>query len=631
MGLKEKLFKKVNRQHFVQNYKRMWPFVKPYWFRALVAMLLCFPVGSMDAVVAWSLRPFLDVVLVKDSATSGQAWWVPAFIIGLTVVQGVLTYALTYLNTWLGTHISNDLKQALFNKLVTFEAAFFDTRNSGLIVQRFNNDADMACSGLLDNVRLFVSRFFSSVSLVFVLLYNSWQLSIIAIVILGITFYPVTRIRNMIKSVMRQSVNVMAKTITMMNETYAGNRTITAYNYQNQQRSNFADVMKELFRLRIKMTQRTAWLTPMMHITTSFGVAAAIGYGSHLILSGELTTGAFVSFITALLLLYNPLKHIGNQFNKVTFSFMAVERCFSFLERTPPIHDKENAVELKEVKNTIEFRNVDFSYQKGPRVLKGINLNVKVGESVALVGNSGGGKSTIVNLIPRFYDITSKKGGIYIDGIDIRDITLESLRDKMAVVFQDNFLFDTTIRDNVKIGKPDATDEEILRALDMAFLTDFINAQKEGLDTRIGERGVLLSGGQKQRIAIARAFIKNAPIIILDEATSALDNKSEVVVQKAIENLMKDRTVFVIAHRLSTVRNADKIVVINEGEIVETGTHDELMAIENGVYRALYNTQFQKGLQAPSPEASEGNDHPKDTDAKQKGDTPPEDAKQEVA
>lgn len=591
-----KIKEKINNQQFVRNYRRMWPFVKPYWFRALVAMLLCFPVGSMDAVIAWSLRPYMDVVLVKDAATSSQAWWVPAFIVGFTVVQGLLTYAVTYLNTWLGTHISNDLKQALFNKLMVFEAAFFDTRNSGDIVYRFNTDANTACSGLLDNIRLFVSRFFSSISLIFVLLYNSWQLSIIAIVILGATFYPVTRIRNMIKKVIRQSVNINAKTITMMNETYAGNRTITAYNYQENQKSRFSDVLKELFRLHIKITQRTAWLTPMMHITTSLGVAAAIGYGSHLIISGDLTTGAFVSFITALLLLYNPLKHIGNQYNKVQFSFMAVERCFSLLERTPPIRNKENAVELKEVKNTIEFKNVDFSYKKGNPVLKKINLTVKVGQSIALVGNSGGGKSTIVSLIPRFYDVRGKQGSISIDGVDIRDMTLESLRDKIAVVFQDNFLFDGTIRDNVKIGKPDATDEEIMTSLDMAYLTDFIKSQKDGLDTRIGERGVMLSGGQKQRVAIARAFIKNAPIIILDEATSALDNKSEVVVQKAIENLMKNRTVFVIAHRLSTVRNADKIVVVNEGEIVETGTHEELMAIESGVYKALYNTQFQKGL-----------------------------------
>ncbi|MBR5999711.1 MAG: ATP-binding cassette domain-containing protein, partial [Oxalobacter sp.] len=260
-----------------------------------------------------------------------------------------------------------------------------------------------------------------------------------------------------------------------------------------------------------------------------------------------------------------------------------------------------------------------------------INLDVKVGQSIALVGNSGGGKSTVVSLIPRFYDVSSKNGGIFIDGVDIRDMTLASLRDKMSVVFQDNFLFDGTIRDNVKIGKPNATDEEIMRALDMAFLTDFINTQKDGLDTRIGERGVLLSGGQKQRVAIARAFIKNAPIIILDEATSALDNKSEIVVQKAIENLMKDRTVFVIAHRLSTVRNADKIVVINEGEIVETGTHDELMAIENGVYRALYNTQFQKGLHPPSTEASGNSNGSEETNVKQKSNSPSAEAKQEVA
>lgn len=234
----------------------------------------------------------------------------------------------------------------------------------------------------------------------------------------------------------------------------------------------------------------------------------------------------------------------------------------------------------------------NFSYNPGVPVLKNINLDAKVGQSIALVGNSGGGKSTIVSLLPRFYDVDS--GHILIDGIDIRRSRLQSLRDKMAVVFQDNFLFSGTIRDNVKIGKPDASDDEIWKALDMAYLADFTSSLKEGLDTYIGERGILLSGGQKQRLAIARAFIKDAPIIILDEATSALDNKSEAVVQKAIENLMKDKTVFVIAHRLSTIRNADKIVVINEGEIMEIGSHEELMGIEDGFYKTLYNAQFKK-------------------------------------
>ena len=269
---------------------------------------------------------------------------------------------------------------------------------------------------------------------------------------------------------------------------------------------------------------------------------------------------------------------------------MAIERVFEILDTPPAIRDKENATELKSVNSDIEFRNVCFGYRPDVPVLKNISLKADVGQSIALVGNSGGGKSTIVSLLPRFYDVGT--GQILIDGTDIRDVTLTSLRDKMAIVFQDNFLFAGTIRDNVRIGKPDASDEEIWKALDMAYLTDFVSSLAEGLDTYI-ERGILLSGGQKQRVAIARAFIKDAPIIILDEATSALDNKSEAVVQKAIENLMKNRTVFVIAHRLSTIRNADRIVVINEGEIMETGSHEELMNIENGVYKALYNAQFK--------------------------------------
>ena len=480
---------------------------------------------------------------------------------------------------------------SLYNKLLTFETSFFDRQNSGDIVFRFNNDADLACSGLLSNLRLFVSRLFSSLSLIGVLFYNSWQLSIVAMVVLGCTFYPMTRVRNMIKTIMKRTVASGSQAITAYNETFSGNRTIMAYNYQPQQKEKFSKILASLFRLNIKMTQRSSWLSPVMHITASFGIAATIGYGSHLILTGQLTPGGFVSFISALLMLYTPIKNLGNNFNSVQFSFMAIERVFEILDSIPIIRDKENATELKSVNSDIEFRNVCFGYRPDVPVLKNISLKADVGQSIALVGNSGGGKSTIVSLLPRFYDVGT--GQILIDGTDIRDVTLTSLRDKMAIVFQDNFLFAGTIRDNVRIGKPDASDEEIWKALDMAYLTDFVSSLAEGLDTYIGERGILLSGGQKQRVAIARAFIKDAPIIILDEATSALDNKSEAVVQKAIENLMKNRTVFVIAHRLSTIRNADRIVVINEGEIMETGSHEELMNIENGVYKALYNAQFK--------------------------------------
>ncbi len=595
------MLEQLRNSPFIVNYRRMWPFVKPYWFRALLAMLLCFPIGSMDAVIAWFLKPYMDMVLIEKTAGSSP-WFAPLFIVGFTIVLGGMTYLVTYLNVWVGTHITQDLKTALYDKLLSFETSFFDTRNSGDIMYRFNSDADVACSGLLSNLRLFISRIFSSLSLIGILFYNSWKLSLIAIIVLGCTFYPMTRVRNLIRSIVKKTIASGSQTMTVYNETFAGNRTITAYNFQPQQRQKFRDIMKSLFKLNIKMTQRSSWLSPMMHITASIGIAATIGYGSHLILTNQLTPGGFVSFIAALLMLYTPIKNLGNNFTSVQVSFMAIERVFEILDTTPAIHDKKDAVELKAVHDTIEFRNVNFSYRPDVPILKNINLKVNAGQSIALVGNSGGGKSTIVSLIPRFYDIDS--GNILIDGVDIRDLTLNSLRDQIAVVFQDNFLFAGTIRENVSMGKPDATEEEIRNALDMAYLTDFIDSLENGLDTYIGERGILLSGGQKQRVAIARAFIKNAPIIILDEATSALDNKSEAVVQKAIDNLMRNRTVFVIAHRLSTIRNADKIVVINQGEIIETGSHNELMEIENGAYKALYNAQFKSSVKKDDAHSS---------------------------
>lgn len=568
----------------------MWPYVKPYWFRALLAMGLCIPIGSLDAVIAWCLKPYMNMVLVEKTAGSSE-WFVPLFIIGFTIGSGLLNYLATYLNVWVGMRITNDLKAALYHKLLSFETSFFDRQNSGDIVFRFNTDAEMASTGLLSNLKIFVSRFISSISLIFVLFYNSWQLSLIAILVLGCTFYPMAKVRKMIESIMNDTIVSSSKVITAYNETFAGNKTIMAYNYQQEQQAKFKVILDSLFRMSIKMTQRSSWLTPLMHIMVSVGIAATISYGSHLILTHQLTPGGFVSFITALLMLYTPIKNMGANYTAVQLSFMAIERAFYILDSVPTIKDKENAKVLHSISREIQFKNVYFHYIPDTPVLKNICLDIKMGECVALVGNSGGGKTTIVNLLPRFYDIQS--GQILIDGIDIREYSLESLRKNIAIVFQDNFLFSGTIRDNVKVGKTDASDDEIRRALDLAYLTEFVDSLKDGLDTFIGERGILLSGGQKQRIAIARAFIKNAPIIILDEATSALDNKSEATVQKAIDNLMKDRTVFVIAHRLSTVRNASKIVVINQGEVVEIGSHDELINKENGQYKALYDAQFK--------------------------------------
>lgn len=579
----------IKKLPFIEHYKKMWPFVKPYMFRAILAILICIPIGALDSVVALSLKPYMDIVLV-DKTESSPAY-IPLLIVAFTSVQGFLNYAATYLNTWVGTKINQDLKRALYKKLLHLETSYYDQHNSGFVIQRFNTDCDIACSGLLENLKVFVSRFFSSISLICVLIYNSWQLAIIAVLILGCALMPLASVRRRIKRVVMGSVVEGAKVVSNYNETYSGNKTIASYNLQNKIYNTFDSTLHNLFKLTIKMVQKTAWMTPALHIIVSIGIGAVIGYGSYLIVNGDITSGNFVSFITALILLYTPIKSIGKNYNAMQVSFLAIERVVEILETEPTIFDKPNAVTLKGVKKSINFNHVYFEYKEGVPVLKDINLEVKAGTTVALVGNSGGGKTTIVNLIPRFYDV--KSGSITIDKTDIRDISLESLRDNIAVVFQDNFLFAGTIRDNILLGKEDATEEEIATAVKMACLDEFINELENGLDTKIGERSSLLSGGQRQRLAIARAFIKNAPVVILDEATSALDNKAEAVVQRAIDNLMQDRTVFVIAHRLSTVQNADKIVVINDGEIIETGTHEELLQEENGAYKALYNAQFK--------------------------------------
>ena len=586
----KKYIDQIKNLRFVVNYSRMWPYVRPVWFRALCSMLICIPIGSLDAIIALALKPYMDLVMVEKSIQS--PWYIPLGIVAFTSAQGGLKYLSSYISTWVGGKITNGLKYDMFKKLLTMPTLFFDKRNSGDIVFQFNNQADIACNGLLDNLSVFTQRFFSSISLILVLFYNSWQLALIAVVMLGCAFAPVAKLQKKIKSVLNKTVVADAAIITEYNEVFAGNKTITSYNLAQHETNKFHYILQNIFKLRIKMVQKTQWLSPMMHVIVSIGIAAAIGYGSHLIMSNQITAGNFVSFITALILLYTPIKNIGNNLNAVQFSFFSIERIFEVLDSVPEIRDKENPITMKKEHNQIQFENVCFEYVENVPVLKNINLSVKRGETIALVGNSGGGKSTLVNLIPRFYDV--KSGSIKIDGIDIRDYSLNSLRQNIAVVFQDNFLFSGTIRENILLGKENATEEELQRAVKIAYLDEFIATLQNGLDTQIGERGILLSGGQKQRVAIARAFIKDAPIIVLDEATSALDNKSEAIVQKAIDNLMRDKTVFIIAHRLSTIKNANRIAVINEGDLVELGTHDELMQIQNGQYKTLYEMQFKK-------------------------------------
>ena len=586
---KEKFKKAFNANLIIVNIRRMWPYVKPYWPRALLGVLLTIPVGALDGAVAMFLKPCMDEMFVEKQQSFSNL--IPFLIVGFTVVQGILIYSSNYINTWVAQKITIGVKRKLYDKLLSMDTAYFDKHNSGEILFRYSTDAETASSSLVSESKEFLSKTSSSFALVFVLIYNSWKMAVISLAVLVFFVYPMQLVRRKMKEILARSVINTSAVITAYNETFAGNRTIRSFTLEEEFKRRFHEITDTTFALAMKMIKNTNWLSPLMHIIMSVGVAGVIWYGGHLIVTGQITSGNFVAFIAALMMLYTPLKTVGNNYIAIQNSFLAIDRIFEILDLKPAIKDNENSQELTEIRKGITFENVTFSYTEGREILHNVSLEIPRGTTLALVGNSGGGKTTISALIPRLYDI--KNGNIKIDGKDIKEFTQKSLRKQIAMVFQDNFLFSGTIRDNILLGNPAVSDDGIWQALKNACLEDFVKGLEKGLDTEIGERGILLSGGQKQRLAIARAFVKNAPIVILDEATSALDTKSERVVQEALDNLMKNRTVIVIAHRLSTVQNADNIIVVNDGKIAESGTHEELLK-KNGAYAALYKMQFKK-------------------------------------
>lgn len=572
---------------------RIFKFIKPVLGRVLLSFLVAIPVGLLDGVVAYALKPYMDEVLIKKNML--MAALIPFGIVFFAGLQGVLRYLNEYLTNWTGQKVTNSVKIALFDKLVHMDPKFFDENSSGIILTRYLTDPDTASKGILDNLKAFMSAGFGAIALIGVMLYNSWKLAVVGVVVLLVAFLPVALIRKRIKSASNKNMKIGGNITTNFNETYSGNKIMTAYNLANYQKRKFVDQINASFNVNMSLVKRAGWMSPIMYLIASVGIALVMAYGTHLVTSGAMTSGSLLSFVTSLLLLYKPVKTLGNTMTNLQTIFVAMGRTFELFDIYPELTDRENAAELTQIQDGVQFDHVSFEYVEGTPVLKNIDFKVGVGETLAIVGNSGGGKTTIANLIPRFYDVTS--GAIRIDGVDIRDIKLESLRNHISVVFQDNFLFSGTIRENLLMGNFNATDEDIEKVVRMAHLDEFLHEMPDGLDTEIGERGTTLSGGQRQRVAIARAMLRNAPIVILDEATSALDNKSEAIVQKALDNLIQDKTVFVIAHRLSTIKNAHRIAVINEGELIEIGTHDELMNLPNGKYRLLYEMQFGAEMQ----------------------------------
>lgn len=585
-----KYISKIKRAYFYRNYSKIYPYIAQYKVRVLVAIFVSVPIGILDAAIPGGLKYYIDGV----NKGQGQSLvkFMPLFIVIFTLIQSVLTYVANYMNAWVGAKISNSLKYDLYKKLMRYSASFFDNNATGIIQMRFNADVDLACAQLLNNMKNFMKQVFNSVGYVGFLLYVSWKLAFVALVVLGFALFPLKNIRQRIQSISHNIMMAGSSIVSSYIEAFSGNRVITSYNLYAYQMKKFLTRLETSFNLAMKMVQRTGILSPVMHFVIGAGIAVIIFVGNYLMYKGEMTIGDFTAFITAVILLYQPIKGLGNDIASVQSSLLAIERVFELLDSTPDIVNTPKARKIISVKREIEYKDVSFDYGNGRPILKNINLKIHSGETIAFVGNSGGGKSTLVNLLPRFYDVTG--GVISIDGVDIRKIDVDSLRAQIAVVFQDNFLFDGTILDNILLGRRNASQAEVQQAIQNACLSEFIGSLKKNVRTTVGERGILLSGGQKQRIAIARAFIKNAPIVILDEATSALDSKSESVVQQAIENLMKDRTVLIVAHRLSSVKNANKIVVINYGEIAEIGTHEELLSYDNGIYKSLYETQISQ-------------------------------------
>ncbi len=595
--LKDTLSKDAFRYGYLT--KKIAPFIKPHLSRIFLNILIAIPLGLLDGVVAFALKPYMDCVINGKSWTIGSftleqnvlAIAIPFGIVLFAVVQGVLKYANNYLTDWTGNKISNSLKIELFKKLTSLDPKFYDINSSGLVLTRFFTDPETASKNIINTIRTFIMTIFGIVGLVSVLLYNSWKLAIIGVGIMAIAITPVVFLRKRIKKVSNATMVVGGDMTTNFNETFAGNKIMTAYNLQKLQNNKFEKQIKTQFNLTMSLTKRVGWMSPIMYFICSIGIAFVMFYGNSLIIKGEMTAGSFASFVTSLLLLYKPVKNLGRTLTDLQTTFVALGRVFELFDLVPHIENSKNAIKMSDLKSSIDFENVWFEYEQDVPVLKDFTLHVNKGETIALVGNSGGGKSTTVNLLPRFYDI--KSGSVKFDGIDIRNIDIESLRDNISFVFQDNFLFSGSIRENILMGKPNATEDEINTVIKMAHLDEFLSTLENGIDTYVGERGASLSGGQRQRVAIARAMIKDAPIVILDEATSALDNESEAIVQKALDNLMQNKTVFVIAHRLSTINNADRIAVINEGELVELGTHVELMNIKDGNYKHLYDMQFK--------------------------------------
>ncbi|MGX9726701.1 MAG: lipid A export permease/ATP-binding protein MsbA [Candidatus Electronema sp. VV] len=560
--------------------------LRPYSGKLLIAMTAMIVVALFNAAQAYMVQPLLDKIFYEKNA----AWLtaLPLALLAIFFVKGVFYFFYSYLLEWVGQSVIKDLRNSLYGHLHELSMAFFYKNSTGELISRIMNDVAML-QGTVSHALIYVLRdFFSVAGLLAVIFYMDWRLALVSLVFIPMAAVPIVVFGKKFRRISTRYQQGMGEASNFLNETIRGIRIVKAFCAEEQEKRRFAAKMQQLFDTLMSETRYRSLAHPLIEFLGGIGMALIIWFGGNEVLKGNATPGTFMSFLTALVMLYEPIKGVSKINSTVQSGMAGAARIFALLDTEPEIREKEDAAELPPFSRQIEFRKVSFAYQPGELVLREVSLTITRGGVVALVGPSGGGKSSLASLLPRFHEVTD--GAVLLDGHDLRDLSLRSLRSQIAIVTQQTILFNDTVRSNIAYGSPDCSEEEIRRAAAAAFALDFIEAFPQGFDTVIGESGVRLSGGQQQRLSIARAILKNAPILILDEATSALDTESERKVQQALDNLMKNRTTLVIAHRLSTIKNADRIVVMQDGRIAEEGDHASLLR-RGGIYEGLHSLQ----------------------------------------
>jgi len=544
-------------------------------------------VAGFNAAQAYMVKPLLDEIFGnKDKELLSI---LPLALLAVFFVKGIFYFIYSYLLEWVGQCVIRDLRNRIYAHLNRLSLTFFHHTPTGELISRIINDVTLL-QGAVSHALIRVLRdCVSVIGLLGVIFYMDWRLALMSLVFLPLAAAPIIIFGKKFRRVSTTYQKSVGEATNILHETIGGARIVKAFCMEKQEEKRFSGQIQHLFDTLMKETKYRCLSHPMIEFLAGVAISLIIWFGGLQVLKGTSTTGAFMAFLTALIMLYEPIKGVSKINSTIQSGLAAATRIFSLLDIEVDIKDTAGAIILPPFHDSIAFDNVSFSYEAGEPVLQNINLRVSCGEVLAVVGPSGGGKTTLANLLPRFHDVD--QGAVRIDGYDIRGVTLHSLRSQMALVTQQTILFNSSVRDNIGYGSGECTEEDIRKAADAAFALGFIEQLPQGFNTVIGESGARLSGGQRQRISIARAILKNAPILILDEATSALDTESERKVQKALENLMKNRTTIVIAHRLSTIKNADRIIVMRQGQLVEEGTHNQLLQ-SRGVYYDLHNMQY---------------------------------------